>query len=111
MVLVGIEVMNVFGGMVYLDVMELVKYRYLDIVRFENLLMKEKVVVLFYEDLVIFGVNVVKLIIDVLIEVEKDWIELLIICFEFGIDFGKLLSIYIYEYLGFNCNCCLFEIK
>lgn len=64
MAAVGIEVINVFGGMVYFDVMQLVEYRNLDFVRFENLLMKEKVVVFLYEDFVIFGVNVVKLIID-----------------------------------------------
>ncbi|MEK5211539.1 polyketide biosynthesis 3-hydroxy-3-methylglutaryl-ACP synthase PksG [Bacillus sp. FSL R5-0603] len=111
MVSAGIEAMNVFGGTAYLDVMELAKYRHLDTVRFQNLLMKEKAVALPYEDPVTFGVNAAKPIIDALSEAEKDRIELLITCSESGIDFGKSLSTYIHEYLGLNRNCRLFEVK
>jgi len=57
MVDVGIEAMNVFGGSVYLDVMQLAKHRQLDTTIFENLLMKEKTVALPYEDPVTYGVN------------------------------------------------------
>jgi polyketide biosynthesis 3-hydroxy-3-methylglutaryl-CoA synthase-like enzyme PksG len=108
---VGIEAMNVFGGSVYLDVMQLAKYRRLDTIRFENLLMKEKAVALPYEDPVTYGVNAAKPLLDALSETEKDRIELLITCTESGIDFGKSLSTYIHHYLGLNRNCRLFEIK
>lgn len=111
MLSVGIEAINVFGGTTYLDVMNLARYRNLDIPRLENLLMKEKTVALPYEDPVTFGVNAAKPIIDSLTEEEKNSIELLITCTESGIDFGKSISTYIHEYLGLNRNCRMFELK
>ncbi len=111
MIDVGIEAMNVFGGSVYLDVMQLAKHRQLDTTRFENLLMKEKTVALPYEDPVTYGVDAAKPVVDALSDAEKDRIELLITCTESGIDFGKSLSTYIHQYLGLNRNCRLFEIK
>lgn len=111
MISVGIEAMNVFGGIVYLSVEELAQYRRLDNARFENLLMKEKSVALPFEDPVTFGVNAAKPIMDSLSAAEKDRIELLITCTESGIDFGKSISTYIHDYLGLNRNCRLFELK
>src|SRR5437667_1724155 len=92
MVDVGIEAMNVFGGLVYLDVMQLAKHRRLDTTRFENLLMKEKTVALPYEDPVTYGVNAAKPVVDSLSAGEKEQIELLITCTESGLDFGKSLG-------------------
>lgn len=111
MISVGIEAMNVFGGTVYLDVLQLAQHRQLDMTRFENLLMKEKAVALPYEDPVTYGVNAAKPLVDSLSDAEKDRIELLISCTESGIDFGKSISTYIHQYLGLNRNCRLFEIK
>lgn len=111
MISVGIEAMNAFGGMAYLDVMELAKYRKLDFARFGNLLMKEKTVALTCEDPVTYGVNAAKPIIDSLSESEKNRIELLITCSESGVDFGKSMSTYIHNYLGLNRSCRLFELK
>jgi len=111
MINVGIEDVNVFGGSVYLDVMQLAKHRQLDTTRFENLLMKEKSVALPYEDPVTNGVNAARPLLDSLSDAEKDRIELLITCTESGIDFGKSMSTYIHHYLGLNRNCRLFEIK
>ena len=111
MTLVGIEALNCFGGTVFLDVRELAMHRKLDMVRFENLLMKEKSVALPYEDPVTFGVNAAKPILDALTAAERDRIELLITCTESGIDFGKSLSTYMHHYLGLNRNCRLFELK
>jgi polyketide biosynthesis 3-hydroxy-3-methylglutaryl-CoA synthase-like enzyme PksG len=111
MVVGGIEDMNVFGGSVYLDVMDLVEHRGLDAHRFSNLLMKQKAVALPCEDPVTFGVNAAKPIIDSLKPAEVDRIELLITCSESGIDFGKSLSTYIHDYLGLNRNCRAFELK
>ncbi len=108
---VGIEAMNVFGGIVCLDVMQLAKHRNLDTVRFENLLMKEKALALPYEDPVTYGVNAAKPIIDALSDAEKDRIEMLITCTESSFDFGKSLSTYMHAYLGLNRNCRLFELK
>ncbi len=111
MIPVGIEAMNVFGGIAYLDVEEMAEHRRLDTQRFENLMMKEKTVALPYEDPVTFGVNAAKPIVDALSEEEKNRIELLITCTESGIDFGKSMSTYIHDYLGLNRNCRLFELK
>jgi len=111
MTAVGIEAMNVFGGLAYLDVSELARHRKLDTARFDNLLMKQKTVALPYEDPITFAVNAAKPIVDLLSQAEKDRIELLITCTESGIDFGKSLSTYIHHHLGLNRNCRLFEIK
>lgn len=111
MIPVGIEAINVFGGTAYLDVMQLAQHRQLDTSRFENLLMKEKAVVLPYEDPVTCGVNAAKPLVDALAEAEKARIEMLITCTESGIDFGKSISTYIHHYLELNRNCRLFEIK
>lgn len=108
---VGIEAMNVFGGMAYVDVAELARFRNLDNARFENLLMKQKAVALPYEDPVTFGVNAAKPVIDALSPAEKERIELVITSTESGIDFGKSMSTYIHHHLGLNRNCRLFEIK
>lgn len=108
---VGIEAMNVFGGTSYLDVMRLVEHRKLDNARFHNLLMKEKTVVLPFEDPVTYGVNAAKPIIDSMSQQDKDRIELIITCTESGVDFGKSISTYIHEYLGLSRQCRLFEIK
>lgn len=111
MISVGIEAMNVFGGIAYLDVMQLAQHRQLDTRRFGNLLMKEKAVALPFEDPITYGVNAAKPLVDALSEAEKDRIELLITCTESGIDFGKSASTYIHHYLGLNRNCRLFELK
>jgi polyketide biosynthesis 3-hydroxy-3-methylglutaryl-CoA synthase-like enzyme PksG len=111
MITVGIEAMNAFGGMAYLDVLELAQHRNLDTARFDNLLMKEKAVILEYEDPITCAVNAAKPIIDSLSEAEKNRIELLITCTESGIDFSKSLSSYIHHYLGLNKNCRMFELK
>jgi len=111
MISVGIEAMNVFGGTAYIDVLKLAEHRRMDTSRFGSLLMKEKSVVLPYEDPVSFGVNAAKPLIDSLSEEEKNSIELLITCTESGIDFGKSISTYIHHYLGLGRNCRMFEIK
>jgi polyketide biosynthesis 3-hydroxy-3-methylglutaryl-CoA synthase-like enzyme PksG len=108
---VGIEAMHAFGGTAFLDVTKLAKYRGLDSVRFENLLMKEKTVALPYEDAVSFGVNASKPLVDALSVSERDRIEMLVVCTESGLDFGKSLSTYIHDYLKLNRNCRLFELK
>lgn len=73
---VGIEAMNVYGGTAYIDVIELMKHRNLDVRRVENLLMKEKSVALTYEDPVTYAVNAAKPLVDSLSEEEKNSIEL-----------------------------------
>lgn len=108
---VGIEAMNVYGGTAYIDVIELMKHRNLDVRRVENLLMKEKSVALTYEDPVTYAVNAAKPLVDSLSEEEKNSIELVITATESGIDFGKSLSTYVHDHLGLNRNCRLFEVK
>lgn len=108
---VGIEAMNVFGGMAYLDVRELCAHRGLDMPRFENLLMREKSVALPYEDPITFAVNAAKPLLDRMAPDERGRIEMVITCTESGIDFGKSISTYLHRHLGLSPNCRLFEIK
>jgi len=108
---VGIEAMNLFGGLAYLDVMQLAGHRRLDTTRFENLLMQQKTVALPYEDPISYAVNAAKPIVDALSVAEKERIEMLVVCSESGIDFGKSMSTYIHHYLELNRNCRLFELK
>lgn len=107
----GIEAMNVFGGVAFLDVMELAQHRHLDLRRFENLLMKQKTVALPYEDPVTFAVNAARPIVDSLTASEKASIEMVVTCTESGIDFGKSLSTYVHKHLELGRNCRLFELK
>ena len=111
MISVGIEDMNVFAGNAYVDVTELATHRDLDTKRFNNLLMKEKTVVLPYEDPITFGVSAAKPIIDNLNEDEKNRIEMVITCTESAFDFGKSMSTYFHDLLGLDRNCRLFELK
>ena len=92
MSLVGIESMNIFAGVAYLDVEMLAQHRELDTTRFENLMMQEKSVALPYEDPITFGVNAAKPIIDALSPEEKDRIEMVITCTESSFDFSKSMA-------------------
>lgn len=107
----GVEALNAYGGMSYLDVHDLARHRQLDQTRFSNLLMSQKAVALPQEDPVSCGANAARPIVDSLSEAERRRIELLITCTESGIDFGKSLSTYLHHYLELSRNCRLFEIK
>jgi len=111
MTLVGIEAMNVFAGSAYVNVETLAEHRKLDVLRFRNLLMKEKSIALPYEDPITFGVNAARPLIDALSPDEKDRIEMVIACTESAFDFGKSMSTYFHKLLGLNRNCRLFELK
>jgi polyketide biosynthesis 3-hydroxy-3-methylglutaryl-CoA synthase-like enzyme PksG len=107
----GIEDLNVYAGRAFLDVGKLAQARGLDAYRFQNLLMKRKSVALNFEDPVSFAVNAGKPIVDRLSEDRKRRIELLVICTESGIDFGKAMGTYVHQALGLSRNCRNFEVK
>lgn len=111
MSLVGIEAINVFTGTAYVDVEKLARHRNLDMVRFKNLLMKEKTIALPYEDPITFGMNAAKPLIDAMSAKERGRIEMVISCTESAFDFGKSMSTYFHSLLGLNRNCRLFEVK
>jgi polyketide biosynthesis 3-hydroxy-3-methylglutaryl-CoA synthase-like enzyme PksG len=106
----GIEDLNVYAGRAFLDVGKLAQARGLDSYRFQNLLMKRKSVAMNFEDPVSYAVNAAKPIVDRL-GGEKRRIELLVVCTESGIDFGKSMSTYVHHYLGLSRNCRTFEVK
>ncbi len=108
---VGIEALNVYGGSAKIDVRMLAEARQLDTTRFDNLMMKEKTVVMPYEDPVSYAVNAAKPIVDSLSDDDRKRIEMVITCSESGVDFGKSMSTYIHAYLGLSRNCRLFELK
>lgn len=111
MSLVGIETINAFTGSAFVNVEKLALHRKLDATRFRNLLMREKTVVLPYEDPITFGLNAAKPLIDAMSPQEKDRIEMVITCTESAFDFGKSMSTYFHKLLGLNRNCRLFELK
>ncbi|MCX6043713.1 MAG: 3-hydroxy-3-methylglutaryl-ACP synthase [Chloroflexi bacterium] len=111
MISVGIEALNVYGGIAKLDLKLLAAARALDPNRFEKLLMLEKTVALPSEDAVSYAVNAAQPLIAAMSAQEKAQIELLIVCTESGIDFGKSVSTYVHDYLQLGRHCRLFEIK
>ena len=111
MTTVGIEALNVYAGVAKLDLKVLAAARGLDPIRFEKLLMQEKSVAMPYEDPVSYAVNAAKPLVDMMSEIEKQSIELLIVCTESGIDFGKSISTYVHDYLKLSRHCRLFEVK
>ncbi len=108
---VGIESINVYVGQASLSIRTLFERRFLDLSRFDNLMMEKKSVSLPCEDPVTNAVNAAKPIIDPLSDHDRNKIELLITSTESGLDFGKSLSTYIHDYLGLNRKCRLFEVK
>jgi polyketide biosynthesis 3-hydroxy-3-methylglutaryl-CoA synthase-like enzyme PksG len=108
---VGIEALNVYGGIAKLELKRLAAARNLDPNRFEKLLMREKSVVMPWEDIVSLAVNAAKPILAGMSETEQQQIELLIVCTESGIDFGKSASTYVHDYLGLGRHCRQFELK
>lgn len=108
---VGIEALNIYPGMSYVDATELAQHRQMNLKRFENLMMREKTVALHSEDPVTFAVNAAKPLVDALSPQERRRIELVITCTESGIDFGKSLSTYVHAYLGLERRCRMFELK
>ncbi|MBL1275226.1 MAG: hydroxymethylglutaryl-CoA synthase family protein [Ectothiorhodospiraceae bacterium] len=108
---VGIEAINFYGGVAYVNIRDMFEQRGLDLERFENLMMEKKSVGFPCEDPVTIGVNAAKAIVDQLTAEEKNSIELVITSSESGLDFGKSLSTYIHDYLGLSRHCRLFEVK
>jgi len=111
MMQVGIEALNVYGGVARLDLKMFATARELDPTRFEKLLMLEKTVAMVFEDPVSYAVNAAKPIIEALSEQERKRIEMLVLCTESGIDFGKSMSTYVHDYLDLSRNCRQFELK
>ncbi len=108
---VGIEFINFYGGVAYVNVSDIFERRGLDQSRLSNLMLGKKSIGLPCEDPVTNGVNAAKPILDQMTEMEKSQIEMVITCTESGIDFGKSISTYIHDYLGLSKKCRLFEMK
>ena len=108
---VGIEAINIYGGLAFIDVNQLAGYRNLDTTRLNKLLMKHKTVSMNFEDPVSFAINAAKPILNKFSPQEINQIELLIVATESGLDFGNPISTYVHDYLGLSKNCRNFEIK
>lgn len=108
---VGIEALNVCAGTAYIDVESLGGYRGADPARVKFLLMREKTVLMPYEDPVTFAVNAAAPLVEKLPPEIKDQINLVITCTESGLDFGKSISTYVHRELGLPHACRLVELK
>ena len=111
MVNVGIEKIDFYGGACQIEVSEIFRQRGLNIDRYANLLMNKKSVGLPFEDAVTNGVNAAMGIIERLTSDEISKIKMVITASESGVDFGKSLSTFIYEFLPLETDVRLFDIK
>lgn len=107
----GIEALNVYPGVASLAVESLAEHRELDAQRVAHLLMREKTVLMPYEDAVTFAVNAARPLLDAMSAKERDRIDMVVTCTESGLDFGKSLSTFAHRYLGLKGACRLFEVK
>ena len=103
--------MNICSGTAFIGVDELGSHRGADPARVKFLLMREKTVLMPYEDPVTFAVNAAAPLLDRLPADVKDQINLVITCTESGLDFGKSLSTYVHRELGLPSACRLIELK
>lgn len=108
---IGIDRLNVFPGLAFVEVDDIFTARGLDPARSGNLMMRRKTVGLPCEDAVTNAVNAAKPVIDTLTDDERNSIDLLITATESGLDFGKSLATYVHRFLGLKSACRLFEVK
>lgn len=111
MITVGIEKIDFYGGACQIEVSEIFRQRELNVDRYVNLLMNKKSVGLPFEDAVTNGVNAAMGIIEGMTSEELSKIKMVITASESGVDFGKSLSTFIYEFLPLDTDVRLFDIK
>jgi len=108
---VGIEALNVYGGVARIAAAALFEGRGLDAGRFGNLMMRERAVGLPFEDPVTNAANAARPVVDGLDEDERARIEIVLTCSESGIDYSKSIASYVHEHLGLGRHCRLLEVK
>ncbi len=108
---VGIEALNVYGGLAQIPVPALFAGRGLDPGRLENLMMDNRSVGLPFEDPVTHAVNAALPLVERLSAQERDRIEVLVTSTESGLDHSKSVASYVHRYLGLSRHCRVVEAK
>ncbi len=106
---VGIEKLNLYGGSLFLDQVNLAKARGLDPEKVvKDFLIDTRTVIPPYEDTVTMGANAARPIVE---STECDKIGMLVVGTESSVDFGKPVSTNIMGALGLGPNVRNFETK
>lgn len=108
---VGIELLNVYPGLAYIGVADLLAGRGLDLDRMDNLGMTERSVGLPFEDPVTNAVNAARPLLDAIPERERARIECLLVTTESGVDLSKSVASYVHRHLGLSPRCRVLEVK
>ncbi|QCX82552.1 Polyketide biosynthesis 3-hydroxy-3-methylglutaryl-ACP synthase PksG (plasmid) [Streptomyces sp. YIM 121038] len=108
---VGIEAINAYCGLAWVDVAELLCARGLDASRLPNLMMERRSVSLPCEDVVTYAVNAAQPVIAALSPAQRGRVELLLVATESGIDFSKAVSSWVHDLLGLSRRCRVLEVK
>lgn len=108
---VGIEALNVYAGLAFIGVPDLLAGRGMDLGRADNLGMTERSVGLPFEDPVTNAVNAARPLVDLLSEADRARIECLVVTTESGLDLSKSVASYVHRYLGLSPRCRVLEMK
>lgn len=108
---VGIEAINAYCGLAYIDAVDLMEARGLDARRAGNLMMRSRSVALPCEDTVSMAVNAALPIVSSLTPEERKSIELVVTATESGVDSAKSLSTWVHHLLDLPRSCRMYEVK
>jgi polyketide biosynthesis 3-hydroxy-3-methylglutaryl-CoA synthase-like enzyme PksG len=107
---IGIEKLNIYGGVAAIEVAEIFRGRGLDPSRMDNIQQTRRSIGLGFEDPVTNAVAAAKPIVDALGD-EAERIEVLITSSESGVDYSKSIASYVHKYLGLSRHCRILEVK
>lgn len=105
---VGIDDLNVFGGVAAVELADIAAARGLSDKELRAVQFVRRSVTLPFEDPVTLAVNAAKRVVDA---AGPGCFELLIVATETGLDFGKPLSSYVHRHLGLSSRCRNLETK
>lgn len=108
---IGIDAMNVYGGLARIAARDLFAGRGLDPERFDNLGMAARSVALPFEDPVTHAVNAAAPLLAGLSAEDRDSIGFLITATESGLDYSKSVASYVHAHLGLSPAVRLLEAK
>ncbi len=105
----GIEKINLYASRLKVSALQIAAARGRDVREIsEQVMVCERSVIPLCEDAITMAVNAARPLIT---DANRNEIDLLIVCTESSVDFGKPLSTWVHRYLGLPANCRNFELK
>ena len=105
----GIEKIGLYASRLKVDALRIAAARGRDVREVsEQVMVGERSVIPLCEDAITMAVNAARPIVS---DAHRGEIDLLIVCTESSVDFGKPLSTWVHRHLGLSPNCRNFEIK